>query len=412
MGRVRHPAVAPKASPPPAPTTSPRGGGLAALGRTIWRRDFWFVLGMVWLVVISAIALTAGGNALTSSRTTSGATATSTPAVPQPTATAAPSSPASVLPARERVYNLPPPVPGLMQPAVDQQGNVWFGEMTTNLLGRLDPTTGTVTSWKPPNGNSGIMQTAVDAQGKIWFTEQNANYIGRFDPSSQTFHTYPLAKVNGHTSGPQDLAFDSSGNLWFTEVSVGRIGRLDPASGALGAWDVPAPAAGAPAYPYSLAVSPDGTVWFGYLANGAIARFDPTSQRFTLYHTPNAQAQLFAMALDASGRLWFTELEQDAIGMLDTHTGRVEEIPVPDTLGTPGGLYAITVTHGGDVWFACSSANALVRYQPASRAVTFFQLSTAASIPYGLAQDGAGRLWFTADAIAQNYVGMMQPPSE
>ncbi|HKS69394.1 MAG TPA: hypothetical protein VJQ45_03175 [Ktedonobacterales bacterium] len=409
MGRVRHPAVAPKASPPDAQEQPPRGG-LAALGRTIWRRDFWFLLGMVWLVVISAIALTAGGNALTSSRTTSSATATSTPAAPQPTATtAAPSAPASVLPAREHVYNLPPPIPGLMQPAVDAQGNVWFGEMSTNLLGRLDPATGAVTTWKPPNGNSGIMQTAVDAQGNVWFTEQNANYIGRFDPSSQTFRTFPLAKVNGHTSGPQDLAFDHAGNLWFTEVSAGRIGRLDPASGALGAWDVPAPAAGAPAYPYSLAVGPDGVVWFGYLANGAIGRFDPASQQFTLYHTANAQAQLFAMALDASGRLWFTELEQDAIGMLDTHTGRVEEILVPSTLGTPGGLYAITVTHDGDVWFACSSANALVRYQPASHGFTFFQLSTPASIPYGLAQDGAGRLWFTADATAQNYVGMMQP---
>lgn len=412
MGRVRHPAVAPEASPPPTAEKAERGGP-AALGRTIWRRDFWFLLGMVWLVVVSAIALTAGGNALTSSHTGSGtnvgAAATSTPAAPQPTATAAPTGPVSVLPARERVYNLPPPAPGLMQPAVDQQGNVWFGEMNTNLLGRLDPATGAVTTWKPPNGKYGIMQTAVDARGDVWFTEQNANYIGRFDPARQTFRTYPLAQVDGHTSGPQDLAFDSSGKLWFTEVSAGRIGRLDPATGALGAWDVPAPAPGARAYPYSLAAGTDGTVWFGYLANGAIGRFDPVSQQFTLYHAANAQAQLFAMALDASGKLWFTELEQDAIGMLDTHTGRVEEIPVPSALGTPGGLYAITVTRNGDVWFACSSANALVRYQPASHGFTFFQLSTPASIPYGLAQDGAGRLWFTADATAQNYVGMMQP---
>ena len=385
-----------------------------ALGRTIWRRDFWFLLGMVWLVVISAVALTAGGNALTAehSTTTTGtraATATATPAAPQPAATAAPSGNASVQPARERVYNLPPPVPGLMQPAVDAHGNVWFGEMSTNLLGRLDPRTGQVTTWQPPGGHNGIMQAVADAHGDIWFTEQVANYIGRFDPTTQRFRTYPLAQVNGHTSGPQDLAFDPSGVLWFTEVSVGRIGRLDPATGAVSAWDVPLPAAGTAAYPYSLAIGPDGTVWFGYLAGGAISRFDPPSQRFTLYHVHNAQAQLFAMALDASGRLWFTELEQDAIGVLDTRSGSVEEVAVPATLGGAGGLYDITVTRDGSVWFACSSANALVRYRPGGRDFAFFQLSTPASIPYGLAQDSAGRLWFTADDTSQNYVGMVQP---
>ncbi len=407
MSRVRQQAVGTK------PETAQ--SGLVALGRTIWRRDFWFLLGMVWLVVISAIALTAGGNALTAARGTAttgspAATATSAPAATQPV-TAAPSGNASVLPARERVYNLPPPVPGLMQPAVDAHGNVWFGEMDTNRLGRLDPTTGQVTTWQPPGGRNGIMQTAVDAHGVVWFTEQTANYIGRFDPTTQTFHTYPLAQVNGHTSGPQDLAFDGSGVLWFTEVSVGRIGRLDPATGAVSAWDVPRPAASTTAYPYSLAIGPDGTVWFGYLQGGMIGRFDLASQRFTLYHVPNAQAQLFALALDPAGRLWFTELEQDAIGMLDTHTGSVEEIPVPATLGDAGGLYAITVTRDGSVWFACSGANALVRYRPSSRDFAFFQLSTPASIPYGLAQDSAGRLWFTADDTSQNYVGMVQPPA-
>lgn len=389
--------------------------GLATLGRTIWRRDFWFLLGMVWLVVVSAIALTAGGNALGAARTTSGATAgataTAAPATTQPATTAAPTLPASILPARERVYNLPLPVPGLMQPAVDARGNVWFGEMSTNLLGRLDPSTGAVTTWRPPNGRNGIMQTVVGADGGIWFTEQNANYIGRFDPTTQTFRTYSLAQVDGHTSGPQDLAFDPSGKLWFTEVSVGRLGRLDPATGAVSAWNVPAPAAGAHAYPYSIAVGPDGAVWFGYLTNGAIGRFDPASQQFTLYHVPNAQAQLFALALDASGRLWFTELEQDAIGALDTHTGHIEELAVPATLGSAGGLYGITVTHDGNVWFACSGANALVRYRPGSRDFAFFQLATPDSIPYGLAQDSAGRLWFTADATSQNYIGMMQPPA-
>src|SRR5438105_4792383 len=71
---------------------------------------------------------------------------------------------------------------GLMQLAVDTQGNVWVGEMHANRLGRLNAQTGAVSSWTPPGAQYGIMTTTVDAQGDAWFAEQNANYIGRFDP--------------------------------------------------------------------------------------------------------------------------------------------------------------------------------------------------------------------------------------
>src|SRR5205807_8101828 len=68
---------------------------------------------------------------------------------------------------------------GLMQPAVDAQGNVWVGEMATNRLCRLNSHTGEVTTWQPPDARFGIMMTAIDPSGNVWFVEQNANYIGR-----------------------------------------------------------------------------------------------------------------------------------------------------------------------------------------------------------------------------------------
>jgi hypothetical protein len=86
--------------------------------------------------------------------------------------------------AKRHLYTFASSNVGLMQPAVDAQGNVWVGEMNANRLGRLNSQTGIVTSWTPPGAQYGIMTTAVDAQGDAWFTEQNANYIGRFDPLS------------------------------------------------------------------------------------------------------------------------------------------------------------------------------------------------------------------------------------
>jgi virginiamycin B lyase len=323
--------------------------------------------------------------------------------------TTSPASSAAVLPANVQTYPIHPDNIGLMQPAVDARGNVWFGEMAANRLGRLDPRTGQVASWQPPNGRYNIMAAAVDGQGRVWFTEQAGNYIGRFDPTTQTFTTFPLDSNGGHGTAPQDLRFDRTGHLWFTEITGGRIGRLDPATAAIQTWSVPAPAASTPAYPYSLAPLPDGQIWFGLLSGGAIGHLDPATGRVTLYHLADPGAQVFSMAADSQGRVWFTELETGKLGMMDTRTTTLVEIPVPNATGDPKGLYAIAVGPGGDVWFGSAGSNALVRYTAASQRFTFYTLSTPQSIPFGLALDVQGHLWFTADSSPTNYVGVLRP---
>ena len=388
--------------PSTAPGPEPRPRVLTTW--TTWREDLWFVFGAMVLGAWSLILLTLGGASI------SGASiATHSPAqvAPGTTGTTRPGIGATVIAAAPRVF--PIGTVGLMYPAVDAQGNVWFGEMNANQLVRLDPRTGTVTSWTPPGARHGLMRIAVDSQGTIWFAEQNANYIGRFTPATQTFHTYPLGAVSGHIAGPQDLAFDTSGVLWFTETSGEAIGRLDPRTGAIRSYPLPAPTGAARGYPFSLAVAPDGAIWYGNLAGRSIGRLDPRTATVTVVPLAHTGA-IFSMAMAPDGRLWFTELQQGLLGMLDTRTRKVAELPIPSTLGPVSSLYAVTVAHNGDVWFASSGANALVRYVPRTKAFTFFQLPTAQSIPYGLALDGKGHLWFTADAAPTNYVGMLSLP--
>jgi streptogramin lyase len=51
--------------------------------------------------------------------------------------------------AQRHLYTFSTSDVGLMQPAVDAQGNVWVGEMHANRLGCLNSQTGVVTSWTP-----------------------------------------------------------------------------------------------------------------------------------------------------------------------------------------------------------------------------------------------------------------------
>lgn len=373
------------------------------------RRNAWFLLAVLLLGVVTIVALSSG-----STRRAGQANAKQPAFSPTPitTASAGSGTPAAVAiahPAQVHLYPFPSSDVGLMQPAADAQGNLWVGEMYANRLARLDSRTGVVTTWEPPNGKNGLMSTAIDTHGNVWFVEQGANYIGRFDPTRQAFRAFLLGTSNGRPMGPQDLQFDTSGKLWFTAPVAGRIGRLDPVSGAVQLWSVPAPTNGISPYPFSLTVTRAGQVWFGLLLGGAVGHLDPATGRVTLYHLADVQAQVFSMASDARGRIWFTEILSGKLGMIDPTTNRVTELPVPAMSGTPAVLYALVVTHNGNVWFVNNAVRALVRYEPSASTYTFFQLSLSSSAPYGLTLDAAGTLWFTAAGSSANYVGVMTP---
>jgi virginiamycin B lyase len=309
--------------------------------------------------------------------------------------------------AQRHLYTFATSNVGLMQPAVDEQGNVWAGEMHANRLGRLNSQTGVVTSWTPPGAQYGIMTTTVDAQGDAWFTEQNANYIGRFDPRQHTFRVFPLGTWKGSPLGPQDLRFDGRGLLWFTAEAVGAIGRLDPDTGTIRIWPIPSPAPGVPSNPDSLIVTPNGRVWFGEYAGGVIGNLDPATGQIALYELPDPQVQVFSMAADTAGRIWFTEVLPGKLGMFDPATDMLTELSVPTIAGDHPALYELVIDHHDSIWFVDVGANTLVRYVPAKRTLAFFQLSLPSSAPFGLTLDHAGRVWFTAGGSSANYVGEM-----
>ncbi len=150
-----------------------------------------------------------------------------------------------------------------------------------------------------------------------------------------------------------------------------------------------------------------GQVWFGLLSGGTIGHLDPATGRVTLYHLGDPQAQIFSMASDRHGRIWFTEMVPGKLAMFDPATKKMTEIPVPVLSGHPAALYGLVITPGGDIWFANSGANALVRYTPATATYTFYQLSASYGGLYGLTLDSGGQLWFTIDGNAANYIGKM-----
>src|SRR5689334_7556684 len=65
-------------------------------------------------------------------------------------------------------YPLPQTNSGVMRPAIDREGRLWFGEMGHNYLAVFDPHTHTFSQITPPHGRSGIMGVLVAPDDTIW----------------------------------------------------------------------------------------------------------------------------------------------------------------------------------------------------------------------------------------------------
>ena len=370
-----------------------------------WRRhahgregDLWLMLGVLALGLVTVATLSGVYNMMNgpiATRQTPGVTS------------AGQVDARGVASANERTYALPGANPGLMNPVVDQRGRVWFGEMGRNKLAMLDPSTGKVSEWTPPNGRYNIMNEVVDSQGGIWFTEEAANYLARFDPTSQTFKVYPVNTVNGKPAGPEAIALDAQGNLWFTEVNAGALGKLNPTTGKLTVYPLPAALGGGQADTYAVTVAHDGHVWFGDLFGGVVGWLDPNTGAVTQYATPDPKAMVYAMTVGPDSAIYYIQLQSNTFGRIDPATGKITTITVPNTAGAPATLYSL-VTRDNALWLTSTGANALVRYVPASGQFSFYTLKQPQSVPYGLALAPDGALWFTADG-APNYVGVVRP---
>ncbi len=272
------------------------------------QRNIWFLLVVLLLGIVTIFALASGTATVTQQ---ANSTQSGTP--PATTTSGTPTPPARVLvrTAQTHLYPFPSSNIGLMQPAVDAQGNVWVGEMYANRLARLDSRTGFVTTWEPPNGKNGLMTAVIDTHGNIWFVEQGANYIGRFDPVRQTFRIFPLGTVQGRPMGPQALQFDAKGLLWFTELQSGKLGMIDPTTDRVIELPVPT-VSGTPPALYGLVVAPSGEVWFVNNAAHALVRYSPGDATYTFFQLSLPSEAPYGLTLAPDGRLWFTAVGSSA----------------------------------------------------------------------------------------------------
>jgi len=106
------------------------------------------------------------------------------------------------------------------------------------------------------------------------------------------------------------------------------------------------------------------------------------------------------------GTVWYTAQRAGALGRLDPHTGKAEQIP----LGRGSAPHGVIVGPDGAAWVTDGGLNAIVRVDAQSKAVKTFPLPNGSAFANlnTAAFDRNGVLWFTGQS---GYYGRVDPKS-
>jgi len=251
---------------------------------------------------------------------------------------------------------------------VDSRGLAWYAGFGEQILGRLDPASGTISEYQvpllKPSAPTGILGLRFDRDENLWLGMQFQGGIARFDRKTETFQTWSLPPaLNGPHVQVNQVSPDRSyvdGKVWLQDAGTYTVLRLDVASGTFEVFEpykIPRPNV------YDVIPDSANNGFFLTMGGEDIGRIDAASGRIDIFKTPTPRSGPRRGMMDAQDRLWFGENNADRIGMFDTRTGTFQEWAPP----TPGTWpYDVTIDSAGFVWTGGEFSDCVVRLDPKS----------------------------------------------
>jgi streptogramin lyase len=187
----------------------------------------------------------------------------------------------------------------------DRLGRVWFTLAFSNQVGMFDTRSGEMRvldlpadSDRPENPARvpyGIDVNPID--GSVWYASLMANRIGRIDPV-----TFAVQSFKPPTVGPRRMRFDASGTLWIPDFGQGALVKLEPATMKYTSYKIPTLAQGEVEAPYALGVHPKTQeIWITANMSDRVFRFLPKEERFIAYPLPARGTYLRDMVFTPEG---------------------------------------------------------------------------------------------------------------
>jgi virginiamycin B lyase len=250
------------------------------------------------------------------------------------------------------------PTPGSRphDPLATADGAIWYTGQFANVLGRLDPKTGTIKEYRLTL-KAGPHGLTADKDGNIWYTGNFGSHIGKLNPKTGELTAYFMP--NSAARDPHTPIFDQKGILWFTIQGGNMIGRLNPQTGEVKLVTSPTPKS----RPYGMVVNSKGTPFFVEFGSNKIASIDPNTMAIHEYVLPHAESRPRRIAVTSDDALWYSDFSRGYLGRFDPETGKASEWASPG--GPKSQPYAIHALNDV-IWYSESAVNpnTLVRFDP------------------------------------------------
>lgn len=280
-----------------------------------------------------------------------------------------------------------------------------LGAAPATLTAQAGPAVDTVPiqEWTVPWEKSRPRDPAVAEDGRIWFVGQAGNYIAVLEPSTGEFERYEI-EPGTH---PHNLVLDDEGQIWYAGNRNGRIGRLDPATREVEIFPMPDSTA---RDPHTLVFGPDGTLWFSVQQGNYVGRLDTATGEVRLAQSPTAKSRPYGIVVGSDGQPWFTEFGSNRIATIDPRTMKIREYELPAARARPRRL---ALTSDGTVWYVDYTRGYLGRLDPETGTVEEWKApSGEVSLPYGMTVDDEDRLWFVETGVQPNQLVSFDPRTE
>ncbi|MGI0048575.1 MAG: virginiamycin B lyase family protein, partial [Nitrososphaera sp.] len=239
-----------------------------------------------------------------------------------------------------------------------------------------------------------ITNTVLAPDGRLWYIDpigggSSKGVLGIYNPEDNSSRRFAIP-IEGIASG---LAMDGNGSLWMPIIQANKVAKFDPASEQFSSYDIPTPSA----RPAGIAADSSGSIWFAEAGAGSIARIDPGTGSITEYK-PKSQLQ----ALDepaavfpdpASSNVYIAEHSGHTVTVFNSLLGTFREYPTVNEAGLPFGM---ALDSYGNLWFAQHEIDRVGVIDPRTGEGAEAKIPIPGSFIQWITADDDGKIWFAA----------------
>jgi streptogramin lyase len=267
---------------------------------------------------------------------------------------------------------------------IDPAGIAWFSNFGEQFLGRLDPSSGTITEYPVPlirpNFPTGMLDLETDQEGNLWLAMMYQGGIARFDKKTGTLKIWKVPPELTNDDTQQSMVgaqhWEVDGKVWLNDVGIPGVYRMDMKSGKFERW-APYKDIQGPHSVYGIYADSKNNLFFLDFGGENVGRIDAKTGKITLYPTPTPRSRPRRGRMDAQDRLWFGEFYGDRIGMFDTKSEKFQEWPVPTPYTAP---YDVVLDRNGEVWCSGMEADRVIRMDPRTATFTEYLLPAQTNV--------------------------------